>query len=194
MTEAQQGELNRILNEFDEIVMEKLCQTSAARHVIDTGKSPPVQSYTYRIAPAWNKELHGEIKQLLDQGNHEPSHSSWSAPIVPIRKTNGSLRLCINYRKLTQVTVRDPYQIPSVDDLLDKVAGAMCLSKIDLKKGFYQCLYRRRANIKLLFACPGIKTCFHTYALWPEESTCHLPAIHGVGAGGTGWFLKHLHR
>ena len=61
MTEAQQGELNRIV-EFDEVVMEKLGQTSAACPVIDTGQSPPVQLYPYRIAPAWKEELYGEIK------------------------------------------------------------------------------------------------------------------------------------
>ena len=66
MTEAQQGELNRIFNELDEVVTEKLGQTSAACHVIDTGQSSPVQSYPYRIAPAWKEELHGEIKQLFD--------------------------------------------------------------------------------------------------------------------------------
>ena len=66
MTEAQRGELNRIFNELDEVVTEKLGQTSAACHVIDTGQSSPVQSYPYRIAPAWKEELHGEIKQLFD--------------------------------------------------------------------------------------------------------------------------------
>ena len=59
MTEAQQGKLNRILYVFDEIVTEKLGQTSAACHVIDTGQSPQVQSYPYRIASAWKEELHG---------------------------------------------------------------------------------------------------------------------------------------
>ena len=88
-------------------------------------------NYPYRIAPAWKEKLHGEIKQLLDQGILEPSHSPWSAPISPIRKTNGSLRLCIDYRKLNQVTVGDPYQMPRVDNLLDKVTGATWLSKID---------------------------------------------------------------
>ena len=75
MTEAQQGELNKTLNEFHEVVTDNLDQTSAAQHVIDTGQLPPVQSYPYRIAPAW-KDLHREMKQLLDQGILEPSHSS----------------------------------------------------------------------------------------------------------------------
>ena len=58
--------------------------------------------------------------------------------MIPIRKTNGSPPLCINYCKLNQDTVEDPYQMPTVADLLDKVAGATWLSKIDLKKVFYQ--------------------------------------------------------
>ena len=88
---------------------EKLGQTNASCLAIDTGQSPPVQSYCYRIAPAWKEELHGEIKQLLDQGILKPSHSPWSVPMVPIRESNGSLWLCINYRKLNQVRVGDLY-------------------------------------------------------------------------------------
>ena len=119
--EAQQGELNRIFNEFDEVITKKLSQTSA------TSESLPVQSYPYKIAPAWKEEHHGEIKQLIDQGILEPSHSPCSAPVVPIRKTNGSLWLCIDCSKLNHVTIGDPYKMPRVDDLLDKVAGATLL-------------------------------------------------------------------
>ena len=136
MTEAQQGELKRILNEFHEVMIEKLGQTSAACHVIDTGQSLPVQSYPYRIAPVLKEKLHGEIKQLPDQGILEPSQSPWSAPMAPIRKTNSSLRWCINYCKLNQVTVGYHYQMPRIDDLLDKVTGSTWMSKIDLRKGF----------------------------------------------------------
>ena len=160
MTEAQQGVLDKMLREFDGIVTEWLGQTSAACHVIDTGQSTPVQSYPNRVAPAWKEELHGKIKQLLDQGILEPSHSPWSTPMVPIRKTNGALRLCIDYRKLNQVTVSDPYQKPRVDDLLDKVAGATWLLKLDLKKGFYQVAVQMEGQYKTAFCTPWGKYAF----------------------------------
>ena len=148
--------MDKILREFDGIVTERLGQTSAACHVIDTGQSTPVQSYPYRVAPAWKEELHGEI----NQGILEPSHSPWSAPMVPVRKTNGALRLCMDYRKLNQVTVSDPYQMPRVDDLLDKVAGATWLSKLDLKKGFYQVTVQMESQHKTAFCTPWGKYAF----------------------------------
>ena len=160
MIEAQQGELNRILNEFDEVVIEKLSQTNATCHVMDTDQSPLGQSYLYRIAPAWKEELYGDIKQLLDLGILEPSHSPWSAPMGSIRKTNCSLQLCIDYCKLNQVTVGDPYQIPRVDDQLDKVAVDTWLSKIDIKKGFYQVPVQKESQHKPSFCIPWVKYAF----------------------------------
>ena len=137
MTEAQKLELGKVLKEFGDVVCERLGQAIVTEHEIDTGQFPPVQAYPYRTPPNWKRELHGEIKKLLDDEIIAPITSSWSAPMVPIHKTDGSLRQCINYRKLNKGTVSDPYQMPRVDDLLDSVAEARWLSKLDLKKGFY---------------------------------------------------------
>ena len=112
MTEAQIEEFDSMLWGFNVVITDKLGHTSSVSHVIDTGQSAPVQSYPYRIAPAWKEELHDEVRQLLEDGIIIPSHSPWSAPMVPIRKTSGALRLCIDYRKQNQVTVADPYQMP----------------------------------------------------------------------------------
>ncbi len=77
-------------------------------HAIDTGQLPPIQ------APNWKKELHDEVKKLLNDGAIVPITCPWSAPMVPIRKTDGSLRLCIDYRKLNSAMISDPYQMPRV--------------------------------------------------------------------------------
>ena len=94
------------------------------------------------------------MKQLLDMGIITPSHSSWSASMVPIGKTDCSLHLCIDYRKLNAVTVADPYQMPRVEDLLDQVAEARWLSKLDLRKGFYQIPMEESIQKKTLFLTP----------------------------------------
>ena len=137
MSPAQQEEIDNVLTEYKDVISDQIGEAVGVVHEIDTGASPPVQAYPYRIAPNWKTELHNEVKQLLDSGIIAPSHSPWSAPMVPIRKTDSSLRLCIDYRKLNAATVGDPYQMPRVDDLLDQVADAKWLSKLDLRKGFH---------------------------------------------------------
>ena len=67
-----------------------------------------------------------------------PSTSSWASPIVPVPKTDGSIRLCVDYRKLNSVTANDPYYMTTLDEILERVGNSGCLSKLDLSKGFYQ--------------------------------------------------------
>ena len=124
MAEAQKLELGKVLKEFGGVVCERLGQAIGTEHEIDRGQLPPVQAYPYRIPPNWKSELRGEIKKLLDDEIIAPITCPRSAPMVPIRRTGGSLRLCIDYRKLNKATVSDPYQMPRVDSLLDSVAEA----------------------------------------------------------------------
>ena len=125
MAEAQKLELGKVLKEFGDVVCERLGQTIGTEHEIDTGQSPPVQAYPYRMPPNWKRELHGEIKKLLDDEIIAPITCPWSAPMVPIRKTDGSLRLCIDYRKLNKATVSDPYQMPRVARLSSRSLVAL---------------------------------------------------------------------
>ena len=155
MAEAQKLELGK-----GGVVCERLGQAIGTEHEIDTGQSPPVQAYSYRTPPNWKRELHGEIKKLLDDEIIAPITCPWSAPMVLTRKTDGSLRLCIDYRKLNKATVSDPYQMPRVDDLLDSVAEARWLSKLDLKKGFYQISMLEGNKRKTAFCMPWGKFAF----------------------------------
>ena len=92
----------------------------------------------YRLAPQWADEVRAEIKDLLQAGIIVQSTSPWSAAIVPIRKPDGSVRLCVGFRKLNAHTAPDPYYIPLVEELIDKIGEAKYSSKLDLAKGFYQ--------------------------------------------------------
>ena len=109
MAEAQKLELGKVLKEFGNVVCERLGQAIGTEHEIDTGQSPPVQAYPYRTPTNWKSELQCEIKKLLDDEIIAPISCPWLAPMVPIRKTDGSLHLCIDYRKLNKATVSDPY-------------------------------------------------------------------------------------
>ena len=68
----------------------------------------------------------------------EPSASPWTSPMVPVKKRDGSIRLCIDFRKVNSVTVPDPYNMPLIEEMLDQVGEAVYLSKLDLTKDFYQ--------------------------------------------------------
>ena len=83
-------------------------------------------------------QLRAEIESLLQAGIIRPSMSPWSFPVVPVRKPDGSVRLCIDYRKVNAVTTPDPFAIPLIDCLIDQLGEATSLTKLDMNKGFYQ--------------------------------------------------------
>ena len=75
---------------------------------------------------------------FLDKGFIRPSISQWGAPVLFVKKKDGSLRMCIDYRQLNKVTIKNKYPIPRIDDLFDQLQGASHFSKIDLRSGYYQ--------------------------------------------------------
>ena len=121
---------------------------------IDTANQAPSMSVPYRLAPAWRDQLREEVRTLLEADIIKPSHSPWSSSMVPVRKPDGSVRLCIDYRKINQATVPDPYAIPLIEDLLDQLGEARYLSKLDLNKGFYQIPVEEKDQSKTAFCTP----------------------------------------
>ncbi|KAH0716653.1 hypothetical protein KY290_012914 [Solanum tuberosum] len=91
-----------------------------------------------RMAPAELKELKPQLKDLLDKGFIQPSISPWGAPVLFVKKNDGSLRMCIDCRQLNKVTIKNKYPLPRIDDLFDQLQGASYLSKIDLRPGYHQ--------------------------------------------------------
>ena len=93
----------------------------------------PISIPPYRMAPAELKELKDQLDDLLDKGLILPSVSPWGAPVLFVRKKDGSLRMCIDYRQLNKVTIKNKYPLPRIDDLFDQLQGASHFSKIDLR-------------------------------------------------------------
>ncbi|KAL0551618.1 hypothetical protein IC582_010707 [Cucumis melo] len=98
----------------------------------------PISRTPYRMAPAELKELKVQLQELLDKGFIRPSVSPWGAPVLFVKKKDGSMRLCIDYRELNKVTVKNRYPLPRIDDLFDQLQGATVFSKIDLRSGYHQ--------------------------------------------------------
>ncbi|RVW22924.1 Retrovirus-related Pol polyprotein from transposon 17.6 [Vitis vinifera] len=106
-------------------------------HRSGTGTGP-MSKAPYRMAPVELKELKVQLQELLDKGFIRPSVSPWGAPVLFVKKKDGSMRLCIDYRELNKVTVRNKYPLPRIDDLFDQLQGACVFSKIDLRSGYHQ--------------------------------------------------------
>ena len=111
----------------------------------------PISVAPYRMAPAELKELKMQMEELLSKGFVKTSTSPWGAPVLFVKKKDGSLRLCIDYRQLNKVTIRNQYPLPRIDDLFDQLQGAKVFSKIDLRSGYHQLKMRREDVPKTAF-------------------------------------------
>ena len=162
LEEEQQKDLEKLLIKWKDILSKKPGLTSVVQHSID-GNIKPIRSVPYRLAPQWTDQVRAEIRDLLQAGIIVQSTSPWSAPIVPIRKPDGSVRLCVDFRKLNAHTVPYPYYIPLVEEFIDKIGEAKYLSKLDLAKGFYQVPMaedsRMRQRFPRLLANMNLKEC-----------------------------------
>ena len=100
-------------------------------------RTTPISKAPYRMAPIELKELKVQLQELLDKGFIRPIVSSWGAPVLFVKKKDGSMRLCIDYRELNKVTIMNKYPLPRIDDLFEQLQGACVFSKIDLHSGYH---------------------------------------------------------
>ena len=100
--------------------------------------SAPVSKAPYRMAPKELEELKIQLQELLDLGFIRPSVSPWGAPVLFVKKKDGTLRMCIDYRELNKLTLKNKYPLPRIDDLFDQLRGAGVFSKMDLRSGYHQ--------------------------------------------------------
>jgi len=98
----------------------------------------PVSMTPYRMSTSELAELKKQLEDFLEKKFVRPSVSPWGAPVLLVRKKDNSMRLCINYRQLNKVTIKNRYPLPRIDDLMDQLVGAHVFSKIDLRSGYHQ--------------------------------------------------------
>nr|GEZ53111.1 putative reverse transcriptase domain-containing protein [Tanacetum cinerariifolium] len=144
-----------IVRDFPEVFPEDLPGLPPTRPVefqIDlVPGAAPVAWAPYRLAPSEMKELAKQLKELSEKGFIRPSSSPWGAPVLFVKKKDGSFRMCIDYRELNKLTVKNRYPLPRIDDLFDQLQGSSVYSKIDLRSG---------------------------YATWFDERTCRIHGPH----------------
>lgn len=113
-------------------------RTSEVKHTIYTGESRPIKLAPRRIPIHLRDEADKIVDDMIGQGVIEPSSSPWGAPTVLVKKKDGTLRYCVDYRKLNEVTKKDAYPLPRIDDTFDSLSGAKWFSTLDLCSGYWQ--------------------------------------------------------
>ena len=111
----------------------------------------PISKAPYRMAPLELKELKVQMEELVSKSFVRTSTSPWGAPVLFVKKKDGSLRLCIDYRELNKVTIRNQYSLPRIDDIFDQLQGVRVFSKIDLRSGYHQLKIRSEDVPKTAF-------------------------------------------
>ncbi|GJT52457.1 putative reverse transcriptase domain-containing protein [Tanacetum coccineum] len=144
-----------IVRDFPEVFPEDLPGLPPVRPVefqIDLiPGAAPVARAPYRLAPSEMKELSEQLQELSDKDFIRPSSSPWGAPVLFVKKKDGSFRMCIDYRELNKLTVKNRYPLPRIDDLFDQLQGSSIYSKIDLRSGYHQLRVREQDIPKTAF-------------------------------------------
>ena len=135
------GEI-RVVREFEDVFPSEIPGLPPPRAVdltIDlVPGTSPISKAPYRMAPREIAELKVQLQELLDKGYIRPSVSPWGAPVLFVKKKDGTFRLCVDYRELNRATVKNKYPLLRIDDLFDQLRGASVFSKIDLRSGYHQ--------------------------------------------------------
>ena len=139
-----QIELENILvvKDFPDVFPEELPGIPLEREVdlsieILPGTTPTSRA-PYRMTPIELKELKSQLHELLDKGFIRPSVSPWGALVLFVKKKDGTLQMCIDYRQINKVTMKNIYPLPRIEDLFDQLKRASVFSKVDLRSGYYQ--------------------------------------------------------
>ena len=131
-----------VVNEFEDVFPDYLPGLLRDREIEFTIELAPettlISKAPYRLALVELKELATQLQELLEKGMIRPSVSPWGAPVLFVKKKDGSLRLCIDYREFNKLTINNKYPLPIIDDLFDQLKDAVYFSKIDLRTGYHQ--------------------------------------------------------
>ena len=129
---------------------------SPVEHVINTGSHQPIHLPPRRMPFAHRPVISDMVKKMMNAGQIEESHGPWAFPVVLAKKKSGEWRFCVDYPRLNDITVRDEYPLPRIDDILDSLHGATVYSSLDLYSAFHQIGISRADAPKTAFSVPGV--------------------------------------
>lgn len=159
LNESQKEKMSTLLHEYKDQFSRSshdLGSSGLAEHTIRTiPNCKPIYQRPYRVPLAKQEIARKEIELMAQQGIIEPSCSPWCSPVVLVPKRDGSMRFCIDFRRINQVTIPDKHPIPHPEDTLGALGGAKWFSTVDLKSGYHQILIRESDRPLTSFAVPG---------------------------------------
>ena len=129
------------------------------------------------------------VRDMQERGIIRPSSSPWASPIVSVKKSNGSYRFCVDYRKLNAVTRKDVFPLPRIEDLIDKLGGSCVFTCLDAASGYWQVRMSTGSRAKTAFITQSGLYSFRTL-----QRSCHVSASHADGSSWTRGFHGHIHR
>ena len=141
MTDDEKQRIERMLRSNREVFAcegEPMGRTKITKHSIKTNTDIPIKQHVRRPPFHLRDEADKEVQKMLKQNVIEPSESPWASPVVLVRKKDGTLRYCIDYRRLNTVTIKDSYPLPRIDESLDALGGSKYFSTLDLASGYWQ--------------------------------------------------------
>ena len=141
LTNEQERQVRQLLEKNQEVFSTSefdLGRTNLVRHRIDTGQNRPFKQQLRRHPMAYLPVIDEHVDKMLDNDICEPSFSPWASNVVLVKKSDGTLRFCIDYRQLNNLTVKDSYPLPRIDTCFDALGGAKYFSTLDLRQGYWQ--------------------------------------------------------
>ncbi|XP_062594943.1 uncharacterized protein LOC134256302, partial [Saccostrea cucullata] len=154
LTQVQRQSLRDVCQKFSRIFTSKPGKCDVISHTIKTMSENPITERPYRIPEAKKQEVKESLNEMLEQGLITPSKSPWASPIVLVNKPDGTIRICVDYRKLNEITLTDPYPIPRMSEVFEKIGSAKYLSRFDLTKGYWQVPLAKETREKSAFITP----------------------------------------
>ena len=154
---VQRDQLLQLLLEFSDVFAESsndLGLTDLIKNQIDTGNAHPIRQQIRHVPSAKREDTQKLLHNMLQNDIIQPSSSPWASPVVLVQKQDGSQRFCVDYKKLNNVTKKDAYPIPCIDDTLDMLAGSCCFSTLDLVSGYWQVELAEQDREKTTFCVP----------------------------------------
>ena len=184
-------EFKKIIPHVEAVIAKDLKNLNACNvryHEVKTGNVTPIYISPYRKSMAERELIQEHVKEMLDANIIRPSSSPWSSPVIMIPKPDGSIRFCVDYRKLNACTENDHFPMPRIDDIFDALEGSLIYSTLDLKSGYWQILMDENSIEKTAFSTPdghyefirmpfGLKTAPSNFSRIMHMVLGHLPYV-----------------
>ncbi|CAK8694208.1 unnamed protein product [Clavelina lepadiformis] len=156
LSEVERQKLFSVISSYRDVISlhpYDIGQTELVEHSIETGDSLPIRQHPRRLSEPQKQKVNELIEDMCDKEIIQPSQSPWASPIVLVRKKDGDVRFCIDYRKLNDCTKKSSYPLPRIDESLDQLSGCRYFSTLDLRSGYWQIKMKPSDKPKTAFTC-----------------------------------------